>query len=72
MSRKVLLVIAASLELCLGAYFLLAFFAFCARTYLFSTSRGRFSVMMVVWIVLATACFTLYVVTRRKLKGMGL
>lgn len=72
MSKKVLLVIAAAAELCLGAYFLLAFFGWCAKIYLFSAGRESFSVMIVVWFVLAAGCFVLYGVTRRKLKGMGL
>ncbi len=72
MSKKVLLVIAASAELCLGAYFLLAFFSWCARIYLFSAGRESFSVMIIVWFVLAAACFVLYGITRRKLKEMGL
>jgi hypothetical protein len=72
MSRKVLLVIAAAGELCLGAYFLLAFFGWCARIYLFNAGRERFSIMIVVWFVLAASCFVLYGITRRKLKDMGL
>jgi hypothetical protein len=72
MSRKVLFVIAAAGELCLGAYFLLAFFGWCARIYLFNAGREHFSVMIIVWFVLAAGCFALYGITRRKLKQMGL
>lgn len=72
MSRKALLVVAAATELCLGAYFLLAFFGWCARIYLFNAGREGFSVMIVVWFALAAGCFALYGYTRRKLKEMGL
>jgi len=71
MSKKTLLVIAASAELFLGAYFILAFFAWFAKTYLFTVSKsGSFSIMLVVWLVLAAASFVMYLRTRRKMKDL--
>jgi len=72
MSRKALLVVAAAAELCLGAYFLLAFFGWCARIYIFSAGREEFSMMIIIWFLLAAGCFTAYGITRRKLKQLGL
>ena len=70
MSRKTLLVIAASAELFLGAYFVLAFVAWTARIYLFTAGKSEFSPMLIVWASLAAACFWLYSKTLEKIHDM--
>jgi len=71
MSRKALLILAASAELCLGCYFLLAFIGWCMRMFLFSSGQQpAFSPMLVILPVLAAACFALYPFTRRKMRQL--
>lgn len=70
MSKKTTLVVAAAIELCLGAYFTLAFFAWCAKLFIFSTNRNQPSAMLLIWLALAAACFVLYRRTRRKTKTL--
>lgn len=70
MSRKALLTILASAELFLGAYFVLAFLAWCAKLYLFTDGNGSFSMMLIVWLVLAATCFWLYGRTINKIKNL--
>lgn len=63
-----MLAIACAAELFLGAYFMLAFFAWFAKLYLFTAGNGGFSVMLIVWIALAAGCFALYNTTRKRMK----
>jgi hypothetical protein len=70
MSRKTLLYIAASAELCLAGYFVMAFLAWCAKLYLFSSGHNSFSVILLLWPALAIACFVLYALTRRQAKQL--
>lgn len=75
MSRKTWLAIAAFAELLLGAYFILAFFAWVAKSVLQSTfsagsSASSFPVALVIWLVLAVTSFVLYNRTKRKIKNL--
>jgi hypothetical protein len=70
MSRKTLLTILASAELFLGAYFVLAFLAWFAKLYLFNEGNKSFSVMLIVWLVLAATCFGIYGKTMSKIKSL--
>jgi hypothetical protein len=65
-----MLTIAAFAELFLGVYFVLAFFAWCAKLYLFTTAQPPFSFMLVVWLALAGTSFGMYFVTSRKMKNL--
>jgi len=67
MSRKTLLAIAASAELFLGAYCVLAFVAWTARIYLFTAGKAEFSPVLIVWAALAAGCFFLYSKTMDKI-----
>ncbi len=77
MSRKTWLAIAAIAELVLGAYFVLAFFAWVAKSVLASTfnsannpagnSAASFPIVLLIWLVLAAVSFVLYNRTKRKI-----
>jgi hypothetical protein len=68
MSKKTVLVITAAVELCLGAYFMLAFFAWCAKLFIFNSGKSQVSLMLAGWTALAATCFVLYNRTRRKIR----
>jgi hypothetical protein len=70
MSKKALLILAASAELCLGCYFLLAFIGWCMRMFLFSSGQVSFSIMMVILPLLAACSFALYPFTRKKMREL--
>ena len=77
MSRKTFLAIVAFVQLFLGAYFVLAFFAWIAKMVLassFTPEHGKGAAflpfMLAVWVVLAALSFVLYNRTKRKLKNM--
>lgn len=70
MSRKTLLTIAASAELFLGAYFVLAFVAWMARVFVFNAGKTEFSPMLIVWASLAAACLWLYSKTMERIKDL--
>jgi hypothetical protein len=78
MSKKTLLALAAFAELFLGAYFILAFFAWIAKYFLaasFASAPGKgssfFPFILAIWIVLAASSFVLYTRTRRKIKNLA-
>lgn len=80
MSRKTLLAIIASAELFLGAYFILAFFAWIAKQLLITSfgtgsigpgkSSSFFPFVIAMWLALAGVSFLLYNRTKRKIKGL--
>ena len=75
MSRKTWLAIAAIAELFLGAYFILAFFAWFAKTLLVSNfssekSTSSFPIALVIWLVLSATSFVLYNRTKRKINTL--
>jgi len=75
MSRKTWLAVAAFVQLFLGAYFVLAFFAWVAKLMLVSTfssekSAAGFPLALVIWLALALVSFVLYNRTKRRLKNM--
>jgi membrane protein implicated in regulation of membrane protease activity len=70
MSRKTLLTIAASAELFLGAYFVLAFVAWVARVFVFNAGKTEFSPMLIVWASLAAASLWLYSKTMERIRDL--
>jgi 4-hydroxybenzoate polyprenyltransferase len=70
MSRKTVLTLTATVELALCAYFILAFFAWCAKLFLFSAGGPAFSSMLIVWLVLAATTLALYMRTMRRIKEL--
>ena len=73
------LAIAAIVELLLGAYFILAFFAWVAKSVLASTfnsaspagnGSSSFPFVLLIWLVFAVVSFVLYNRTKGKIKNL--
>jgi uncharacterized membrane protein len=66
MKKKTMLLIAACIESLVGAYFMLAFVAWFAKLFLFSTSPAYYGALLIVPAALSVGCYVLFHITIRK------
>ncbi|HMD75917.1 MAG: hypothetical protein ABSG60_12350 [Terracidiphilus sp.] len=66
MKKKTMLLIAAWIESLFGAYFVLAFVAWFAKLFLFSTSPAYYGALLIVPAALSVGCYALFNITIRK------